>query len=301
MKNHVLALLLVLGSWTTPAVFAQEAALPPVTKTYVIQNVNIVTSPGEMIERGAVVVKDGLIRAVGEEVDVPYDAKVIGADSMYLYAGFIDGLSHAGVKEEESNNEGDNGNRRRRRPDVDDPGAPPPAMAGIQPGRSVSELLDPSDRDLSALRELGFTAAHIVPEDGMLPGAGALVLLAGEQADAMVLRENTSLFSTLDGARGVYPATIMGVMSKWRELFRRARQRQAHAVLYAKDPSGLARPPHDPVLDAFQPVLEGRRPVFFLSEDVKNIHRIYTLQEELEFPLVLAGVKAGWHVADKIA
>lgn len=299
MKNHVLALLLVLCTWTA-AVFAQEAELPPVTNTYVLKNVNIIPSPGEMIERGTVVIKDGLIHAVGGEVDIPFDAKVIDADSMYLYAGFIDGLSHAGVKKEKQNDEGDNGNRRRR-PDVDDPGAPPPAMAGIQPDRSVGDLLDPSDRDLSALRELGFTAAHIVPEEGMLPGAGALVLLAGEQAEAMVLRENTSLYATLDGARGVYPATVMGVMAKWRELYRRARQMQTHTARYANDPSGLARPSHDPVLAAFQPVLKGRTPVVFLAEDVKSIHRVYTLQEELDFPLVLAGVKEGWHVADHIA
>ncbi len=300
MKNHFLAFLVVLClTGATSALFGQEEALPPVTNTYVLRNVNIVASPGKMIERGAVVIKDGLIHAVGKQVDAPYDAKEIDADSMYLYAGFIDGLSHAGLKKEQSDNGGDQGNRRRR-PDVDDPGNPPPAMAGIQPQRSVSDLLDPSDKDLSALRELGFTVAHVVPEGGMLPGAGALVLLAGEQPEAMVLRDEVSLFSTLEAARGVYPATVIGVLSKWRELYRQAEQAQVHETLYAKDPAGLARPTHDPVLSAFYPVLKGNTPVFFLAEDVKSIHRVFTMQQELDFPLVLAGVKEGWHVADRL-
>jgi len=297
MKYFSLGLLVVLCLWTTVALYGQDEALPDVTNTYVLRNVNIITSPGKMIKRGAVVIKDGLIHAVGQQVDVPYQAKEIDADSMYLYAGFIDGLSHAGLKKEKSSDDSE-ARGRRRRPDVDDPGNPPPAMAGIQPQRAVSSLLDPSESELKKLRELGFTAAHIVPEEGMLPGMGALVLLAGDQPEAMVLRDKVSLFSKLDPARGVYPATVIGVMSKWRELYRQARQAQTHETLYANAPEGMARPTHDPILSAFQPVLDGRLPVFFMAEDIKSIHRAFSLQRELGFPLVLAGVKEGWRVAD---
>ena len=74
---------------------------PEITSTYCISNANIVVKPGVIISNGSVVIKDGLIQAVGKNPDIPPHAKVIPADSMYVYAGFIDGLSHAGIQKAE--------------------------------------------------------------------------------------------------------------------------------------------------------------------------------------------------------
>src|SRR5712664_3964296 len=78
--------------------FAQdEKPVAPVGRTYALTNATIVQAPGRKIEKGTVVMKDGLITAVGSGVAIPPEAIVIKADSMYVYAGFIDGLSHVGV------------------------------------------------------------------------------------------------------------------------------------------------------------------------------------------------------------
>ncbi|MDX1667224.1 MAG: amidohydrolase family protein, partial [Saprospiraceae bacterium] len=74
--------------------------------------------------------------------------------------------------------------------------------------------------------------------------------------------------------------------------------------LYAKDPAGMARPEHSAALQAFFPVLDGMLPVFFRVDEersgFKTAYRVFTLQEELGFPLALAGLKHGWMLADKI-
>jgi hypothetical protein len=295
MKKHSITLLAVLVLVATA--FGQDKPLPPVTQTYALTNAHIIIRPGEVIEKGTIVVKDGLIHSVGKTVDIPYDAKVIEADSMYIYAGFIDGLSHAGIKAEQ---EEESRNGRGRRPDVDDPGNPPNDIAGIQPHRKTSEMLNVKERSIGELRQLGFTTAHVVPEDGMLPGYGAIVLLAGDSPNEMVLRDKSALFSQLDGAPRVYPATVIGVMSKWRELYKQAEQAKAHEAMYAEDPKGVKRPAYDPVLHAFYPVLEGELPVVFHVEDVLSAYRVYSLQQELDFPLVLAGLRTGWHLTDRI-
>src|SRR6266702_1444821 len=78
---------------------AQEEK-PPVAavgRTYAVTNATIVQGPGRKIEKGTVVMKDGLITAVGAGVSIPPEAIVIKADSMFVYAGFIDGLSRTGV------------------------------------------------------------------------------------------------------------------------------------------------------------------------------------------------------------
>lgn len=298
MKNNSLVALLALLIGLASGLRAQSDELAPVTRTFALQNVHIVTQPGEVIEMGTLVIKDGLIHAVGKNVTVPANAKVLDADSMFVYAGFIEALSHTGVPKPESDN--DQGRGRYGRPQGVIPGQPTNEQAGITPEKKVSDLVSEKEKSIADMRKLGFTAAHVVPEGRMLPGQGAIILLGGGNAHEMVLFDETSVFSQLASARGVFPATVIGVMSKWRELYRQAQQAQAHETMYKLDPKGMPRPEYDPALQAFYPVLDGDKPVFFVANDIKDIHRVLKLKEDLAFPLVLAEVQEGWHAADKI-
>ena len=277
----VCAALLVLLC-TLPA--AAQSDVPTVSRTYALENATVVQAPGHVLDGTTVIVRDGLIEAVGSDVDVPLDAQRIAADSLTVYAGFISGLSYAAVEEPESNGE----------QEVDNPGNPPNDRAGIQPDRQARALLDPSDGDVESLREIGFTAAHVVPEGRMLPGAGAIVQLAGDDPNAMVLRASTSLFTQFSGAQGVYPATSMAVIAKWRQLYREAERRKMLTERYEQNPRGQQRPPSDPVHSAFFPVIDGTTPVFFYTDDLLEMHRALALQNELGFPLALAGLQEGF-------
>src|SRR6266446_8115884 len=50
----------------------------------------IVIKPGEVLEGGTVVIRDGFIKAVGKEVSPPADARVWDMKGTTIYAGFID-------------------------------------------------------------------------------------------------------------------------------------------------------------------------------------------------------------------
>ncbi|MDX1629449.1 MAG: amidohydrolase, partial [Fulvivirga sp.] len=281
-------LVLLLGIFPL-SIYGQDDKIAPVTNTYAITNVNIIQAPGRKIELGTVVISDGLIQSVGKSVAIPANAKIIKADSMYLYAGFIDGLSHVSIempKEEEE--------------DVDDPGNPPNHIAGIQPERKVRDFLDPSDKSVDDWRRLGFTVAHVVPEGRMLPGSGAIIILSGEHPDDMIYRDQTALFSQLRGAPGVYPNTVIGVMAKYRDLYRSAQFAKDYAARYSQNRQGMTRPESNRVLEAFYPVIDKRIPVTFKAEDVLDIQRAITLKNDLGFNLMLAEVKQGWDIADKI-
>src|SRR5690606_38606469 len=145
--------LLVLTPLAQSQGIAAETPLRPVTRTYALTDARVVQAPGRVIEGATVVVRDGLIEAVGRDVAVPFDAEIIEADSLTIYAGFIDALGHAAVPEP---------------PDTDDerpsdPGDPPRERAGVQPDRDVRALLRPDHGDAAALRNAGFAAAHVVP------------------------------------------------------------------------------------------------------------------------------------------
>src|ERR1017187_2017681 len=72
-------------------------ALAEAPSTVAIRNAKIVTVSGPVIARGTVILKGGLIEAVGENVPVPADAWVVDGEGMTVYPGLIDGLSTVGI------------------------------------------------------------------------------------------------------------------------------------------------------------------------------------------------------------
>ena len=64
---------------------------------YAIQDARLVTVSGAVIEQGTIVVRDGLIEAVGRNVQAPPDAVVIDGRGLSIYPGFIDAFSQAGI------------------------------------------------------------------------------------------------------------------------------------------------------------------------------------------------------------
>ncbi len=289
-------LFVLLSLLSAPDARAQsdDEEIPLVTHTYAIEGARIVQAPGQVVARGTVVIRDGLITAVGaigEDAPIPFDARRIDGDSLVVYAGFIDGLSHTGVDMPAENEDEE---------EVENPGDPPYDRAGIQPDRAVRPLLDPSDSRVEQLREAGFAAAHVVPEGDMLPGSGAVILLAGDTPSAMVLKEDASLFMQFESAGGVYPATPMGVIATMRQLYHEAERRRTLEDRYAEAPRGTERPPDDPVHAALFPVLAGRTPLFIQTEDALEIYRALSLHEELGFSYALTGLHQAFDALDAL-
>jgi imidazolonepropionase-like amidohydrolase len=284
--------LMLLLSWLSITAFAQEEVkLVPVTRTYAITDATIVQGPGRKIDKGTILIKNGLIQGVGKNLSIPSDAVVIKADSMYAYAGFIDGFSRVGViKPKEEPN--------RERPK--DPGNPDPEQAGITPQNDVRTSLNAADKSLEDLRAIGFTTAQVVPYGRMLPGSGAVIQLGGNSANDLVLVGNSAFYSELTGAQRMYPSTVIGVMAKYRELYRQASLAKGYESLYASNRAGLERPVSDKILEAFYPVIDKRVPVLFKAEKFLDAQRVLTLQADLGFSLMLGDVKEGWDMINKI-
>ena len=67
------------------------------SRTTVIRNVNIFTGAGPLIRNGAILLQDGKVAAVGQNVTAPADAVVIDGQGKYVTPGLIDTHSHLGV------------------------------------------------------------------------------------------------------------------------------------------------------------------------------------------------------------
>ena len=108
------------------------------------------------------------------------------------------------------------------------------------------------------------------------------------------------MYSELTGANNMYPATILGVMAKWRELYRQATQAKAYEGMYASNRAGLERPASDRILESFYPVIDQKLPVLFKTEKYLDLHHAMTLKNDLGFQMVIADLKEGWPAIGKL-
>ena len=278
----VLLVLLAFASALHAQGITAETPLRPVTRTFAITNARVVPAPGQILDRATVIVRGGRIEAVGRDLAPPYDAEVIEGDSLTVYAGFIDALSHVAVPEPPDAEE----------EDVPDPGDPPRERVGITPDRDVRAMVDATEGTVEPLRNLGFTAAHVVPHGRMLPGQGAVVLLRapmrGERDEAVILTGPLSLYAQFEGGRGLYPSTTMGMLAVMRDLFIEAGRRRTAMDRFAQE--GGTRPAYNPVLEALYPTIDGSRPLVYRVEDTNEAFRALRVTEELDLPVLLAGL-----------
>ncbi len=270
---------------------SQDIDLKPVTSKYAIKNATIVQAPGKIIQNGTILIENGIIKAVGSNISIPTDAWIVNADSMFVYPGFISGLSNIGVAKPE---EKDTKDDRKRT------GTPTDERAGITPGNSARNMLKANDKSIGDFRKLGFTASHSVPHNGMLPGMGAIVLLGGSEGENMIIKDEASMYSQLSGANRVYPNTVIGVMAKYRDLYRKSSQAQEYQKRYDSNPNGMERPAPNATLEALYPVVSKQMPVSFRAESVRDIMRVIALQRDLGFKMTLGEVKQGWDAISAI-
>ncbi len=270
-----------------------QTDVPDVTATFALTNANVVVKPGTTLENATIIIKDGYIQQVGSNLSIPFDAEVIAADSMFVYAGFIAGLSHIGLEKEEEEKGQNNENVKRY--------DPPPAAAGITPDVSVGEKLNPKQKTVEGYRNVGFTLAHVVPKGRMMAGKGSLVFLGGDSPEEMLLLQDMSLYGSLLASRGrVYPSTTIGVMSKWREMYKQAELAAQHEKKFMANPAGTKRPTFDKTIKSLYDVTAKSIPVFFHTPKTLDLSRAMTLQQELGFDMVAANAKQAYKLADRL-
>lgn len=77
--------------------FEPSQAQHSATDTYAITNARIVPVTGPTIDKGTIVIRDGLIAAIGANVAAPADARVIDGAGLSVYPGLIDTNTSLGL------------------------------------------------------------------------------------------------------------------------------------------------------------------------------------------------------------
>jgi imidazolonepropionase-like amidohydrolase len=124
---------------------------------------------GEPIEDGVILVRDGTIQAVGPDVAIPIEARVIDATGKVVLPGFVEAHSPEPLVQANEVN-----------PNV--------------PFISVVDAIDPNAIFFEEARRNGVTTAHAIPGNStMFGGKSAVVKTSGTFAEDMILRRDAAL------------------------------------------------------------------------------------------------------------
>lgn len=249
-----------------------------VTSTYAITNATVFASPGQQGTKATVLFRDGVILGIGSNIALPKEAQVIPGDSLYIYPGFIDGAGMAGITKPKD----------PERPKDFVSSAPPDEIAGITPWRSAVDQFTPSASQIEDWRKAGFTVSQILPDGGMIPGKAAIMVF-GNSSSVNVIQDNAALAANFRGSRGMYPATLAGVMAKFRDVYQNTALALDHSNLFATT-AGVSRPEMTPTQKGMASVVQKQIPVIFTTPSDLEIRRAIGLQKELGFKLILTGL-----------
>jgi imidazolonepropionase-like amidohydrolase len=291
-----------------PWLTARDAARAYEGEAYALRGGTVVTVTGALIQRGTVVIRNGLIEAVGAGINVPADAKVIDTTGMNVYPGLIDSYTNYGLAAAAAPT---GGGGRGGGP----PAAPAtvvatqtaPATAATAPSGQSPELMASDQLRISAetfdqQRSAGITTALIAPREGIYQGQSVLLNLGGDEPDKLIIRNPVSLNIAFGGGRGFggggFPGSGMGVFAFLRQSLLDAQWYREAWKVYNEHKRGLQRPESDKSLAALQPVISGELPVIMAANSVRELQRAVGLAEEFKLKYLLAGGLQSYQIAD---
>jgi len=294
----VLALLLVALSLNLNT-NAQRSAID----TYAITNARVVTVSGPVIERGTVVIRNGLIAAAGADVHAPPDARVIDGTGLTVYPGLIDSYTDLGLPEPSPSPSPATGLAAfLPGPSPSPRGGPnstqPP---GLQPEVMVEDVIRTGGTEIESSRSIGITTALTTPRTGIWMGQSALINLSGETPQQMIVRSPVAMHVGFTPLRGTYPGSLLGVFSTLRQMMLDAQRYRDSMATYERNPRGTRRPDTDRSLAALIPVVDGRMQVVMLVNTEREITRALDLASEFKLRLIIAGGREADRVAERLA
>ncbi|HEY0143343.1 MAG TPA: amidohydrolase family protein [Thermoanaerobaculia bacterium] len=253
---------------------------------YALTGATVHPASGSNIPNGIVIIRNGLIEAVGANVTIPADATVIDLKGAHVYPGLIDAQTSMGLAAPARGN----GGAGRA--------APPPEPG---PDTLAARNVTFSDDDLDARRATGVTTIVTAPSHGIFNGQSAVLNLGSGPAESRLIKSPAALqISFNTRPTWTFPDSLMGVMAHIRQSFLDAQQLVAAREVYQRNPSGLQRPAESPQLDALAPVLRRELPVVFMADSEAMMRRAQSLARELNVSYILSGARQGYAMVNDL-
>jgi imidazolonepropionase-like amidohydrolase len=282
MKNSLTTLaLLVICLVAVPAAHAQLQTPPSVQSGPVaLVGGTIHTISGDVIENGTIVFENGVITAIGTNVDLPAGTRQEDVSGKHIYPGLIDAWSQMGIYEIGAVD---------MTTDINEQGP-------VNPNAMVERAFNPESRWIGVGRSAGVLTSVTTPGGGLVSGQSAAMKMDGWAWDEMTLKSGVGLIVNWPNPNNQNNYTNQ--IRALREAFADAR-----AYKTAREAMQNGNAPHhdfDSRWDAMIPVFDGDRPVVVNANEVRQIQDAITWAEEEDVRLIILGGRDAHLVSDHL-
>ncbi len=276
-----------------PATIAAQVRMtvPPQSEPVALQGATIHTVTSGVIENGTIVLENGVITAIGTDVDIPARARVVDATGKHIYPGLIDAFSTVGIAEigavDVSN-------------DVNE-------LGDFNPNVRADIAVNAESRHIGTTRSAGVLTTLTTPGGGLVSGMSSALALEGWSWEEMSMQSAAALNVNWPNPN---PGRFRG-FGGFRFGPQEDRPSYEEQVQQLKDFFGEARAYRDAVAAGQQvrsdsryaamiPVFDGEIPVVVAADGAAQINDAITWAREEGFRIVIRGGQDAIHVADRL-
>ena len=252
-----------------------------------IKNACVLTMTQKDYERANILIDNGIIQDLGEELNIPDGCECIDASGLIVTPGLIDAHSHIGLTEDKVGLAGD---------DCNEPASP------ITPTLRAIDAINPMDAAFHNALASGITSAMIGPGSSNVVGwQFAFIKLYGENIDEMTLLAPSAMKiafgenpKTNYGKNGNMPSTRMSTAAMLRKELFAAAQYKAQRNSGAEFAQSFD-------MEAYMPVFDGAIPLKAHVHRADDILTSIRIANEFSLFLTLDHCTEGHLIVDEIA
>jgi imidazolonepropionase-like amidohydrolase len=275
-----------------------QAAKPA---AYAIKGGKVFTLAGAPIENGIVVIRDGKIVAVGANVEIPADAKVIDATGLEVYPGMFDAVTQIGLGEV---------SQVSATMDVVE-------LGDYNPELIAATAVNPASAHIPVTRANGITEVIAAPGTsgfdsqggGLIAGQASAFNLAGWTMDDMQINRSVAMvinwpsiqtrtfdFATFSIKEKPYADAKKEYDKSVNELGDWLNRARHYAQVKEKGSPALYE--RDLKLESLVPVVQGKLPVLVIADDERDIRNAVEFCSKQNLKMILGSGAEAWKVKD---
>jgi imidazolonepropionase-like amidohydrolase len=258
------------------SVQAQTPAAPQ-SQPIALTGGTIFTVSNGIIENGTIVFEDGIITAVGQNVQIPAGAERIDVSGKEIYPGMVDAYTRMGIYEIGAVD---------MSVDINETG-------DFNPNVTPEIAFNPQSRHIGTARTNGVLTAVTTPGGGIISGQSSTMMLDGWSWADMILHSRTGMIinwpSADDDDYGDELTALHDFVAE-----AKAYQKAKQAFMNGDAP----RLENDSRLDAMGAVISGEQPVIVEADEMREIQDAVSWAEAEGFQIVIMGGRDAHYISD---
>lgn len=256
---------------------------------YLLKNGKILTMSGRIYEKGDVLIDNGKIIDVGEDLIAPLDAEIIDVQGLIVTPGLIDAHCHLGMWENAMGFEGADGNE---------------ATEPITPQLRAIDGINPMDKYFEEAYQAGVTTVATGPGSAnVIGGQFAVIKTYGKRIDDMVVKEVAAIKVAFgENPKSVYheqrkmPSTRMAVAALLRQELIKAQEYMEKMEHAGED----KKPERDLGLEALVKVLKKEIPLKAHAHRADDIFTALRIAKEFNVDITIDHCTDGHLIVDEL-